>query len=278
MRTASGKGSSATSTPPAGSSTSRRSGRRSFRVDHRPRSTGSKSMRRGRAATTATPPRRAATLSPRRTRRSMRSRRGACRSRSPAPTIRPGSTGTVTATVQNTSPLTTVDSVVLNLELPEGVVASGSTETTLVDLPAGETRTTTWDVTVDAANLLGAVADVGVDARVITGDSEQTKSASATVLVGGPPGDPWLTHLDRDRQRLLDRRRPVRDPHYRCGLLQDDPSLCSSDSATMRSGTARRPRRTSTSSRARALARGLVQASSRVPISRRGHRRSCCSP
>ncbi len=111
-----------------------------------------------------------------------------------APTIRPGSTGTVTASVQNTSPLTTVDRVVLTLDLPEGVLVSGSAETTLADLSPGETRTTTWDVTVDAVNLQGAVADVGVDAQVITGDSEETKSASAIVLVGGPPGDPWLTH------------------------------------------------------------------------------------
>lgn len=111
-----------------------------------------------------------------------------------APTIRPGGSGTVTATVQNTSPLGALDAVELTLDVPEGLSTRASSETTLHDLGAGETRTVTWDVTVSAEGAGHAVAELMATARVSADGSEDVRTATASVLVGDEPVAPWKMH------------------------------------------------------------------------------------
>ncbi|WP_254712432.1 alpha-N-acetylglucosaminidase C-terminal domain-containing protein [Humibacter ginsenosidimutans] len=111
-----------------------------------------------------------------------------------ASTIRPGSAGTVTATVQNTSPLGDVDTVDVSLATPDGLSATATSDTKLTDIAAGEKRTVTWNVTADPDQVAGVVSTLTATAQVNAGGEEDTKTATSTVLVGTEPAAPWKTY------------------------------------------------------------------------------------
>jgi hypothetical protein len=110
-----------------------------------------------------------------------------------APTIRPGTNATVTATVQNTSPLGTVDKVKVTLNAPKGLtIHKPPVKTT--DLEPGEQRTLTWSVSADSNRLAQAVAPITAEAKVSADRSKATTTATTSSIVGGEPTAPWQVY------------------------------------------------------------------------------------
>ncbi|MGM1018333.1 MAG: alpha-N-acetylglucosaminidase TIM-barrel domain-containing protein [Actinomycetota bacterium] len=106
--------------------------------------------------------------------------------------IRPGTSGTVTAEIQNTSPLGMIDEIEVTLDTPDGITATPTSETTVEDLAPGERLTMTWDVSAGDA-VASATAELVATASVLSGDDESESSASVRVLVGEEPSEPWET-------------------------------------------------------------------------------------
>lgn len=105
--------------------------------------------------------------------------------------IRPGTKTTVTATIQHTSPLGTVDSAEVSLDAPEGITVKATSPTTLENIGPGESGTVTWTATVEDDAPLDIVDVLTASALVRIGDTIETTTATANVLVGRDLTRPW---------------------------------------------------------------------------------------
>lgn len=105
-----------------------------------------------------------------------------------APSIRPGAVSTVIATIQNTSPIGTIDSAELTLQAPDGITVE-QPSVRLESIKAGEKRTATWSVSAD--DFPQAIAQLSIDSEVTVGADVRQETTSASVLVGSAAASPW---------------------------------------------------------------------------------------
>lgn len=107
------------------------------------------------------------------------------------PVIRPGTKTTVTATIQHSSPLGTVDSAEVSLIAPDGITVQATSPTKLEDIGPGRSGTVTWALTVEDDAPLSIVDALTASAAVQIGDTTETSTATVNVLVGKDLSRPW---------------------------------------------------------------------------------------